>query len=67
MNDYYGENNCIHRIGTGGSCEECQGWVMVGPRVSERERIATEIERMYGPHDRRFKTAIEIADKIRKS
>lgn len=35
------------------------------PQVSAREKIATEIERMYGPHDRRFKTAIEIADAIR--
>jgi hypothetical protein len=33
--------------------------------VTEREKAATEIERMYGPHDRRFKTAIEIADKVR--
>lgn len=35
--------------------------------TSEREQIARMVERMYGPHDRRFKTAIEIADKIRKS
>lgn len=33
---------------------------------TEREKIAMEVERMYGPHDRRFKTAIEIADAIRK-
>lgn len=31
------------------------------------ESIAQTIERMYGPRDRRFKTAIEIADAIRKS
>lgn len=37
-----------------------------GLGVSEREKIATEVERMYGPHDKRFKTAIEIADAIRK-
>lgn len=37
-----------------------------GLGVSEREKIAREVERIYGPHDRRFKTAIEIADKIRK-
>lgn len=30
-----------------------------------REKIAQEVERMYGPHDRRFKTAMEIADKLR--
>ncbi len=35
------------------------------PQISEREKIATEIERMYGPHDRKFKVAIEIADRIR--
>lgn len=34
--------------------------------TSEREQIARIIERMYGPHDRKFKTAIEIADAIRK-
>lgn len=34
--------------------------------MSEREQIARTVERMYGPHDRRFKTAIEIADMIRK-
>lgn len=33
---------------------------------SEREQIARMVERMYGPHDKRFKTAIEIADTIRK-
>lgn len=35
--------------------------------TSERERIARMVECMYGPHDRKFKTAIEIADRIRKS
>lgn len=35
-------------------------------QVSAREKIAVEVERMYGPHDRRFKTAMEIADAIRK-
>lgn len=34
--------------------------------TSEREQIARMVERMYGPHDRRFKAAIEIADAIRK-
>lgn len=34
--------------------------------ISEREKIAVEVERMYGPHDRRFKTAIEIANAIRR-
>ena len=34
--------------------------------ISEREKIATEIERMYGPHDRRFKTALEIANALRR-
>lgn len=33
---------------------------------SEREQIARMVEHMYGPHDRKFKTAIEIADAIRK-
>lgn len=33
----------------------------------KREQIAQMVERMHGPHDKRFKTAIEIADKIRGS
>lgn len=35
--------------------------------ASEREQVARMVERMYGPHDKRFKTAIKIADKIRNS
>lgn len=34
---------------------------------SKHRDIAAEVERMYGPHDRRFQTAIEIADMIRNS
>lgn len=34
--------------------------------TSEREQIARMVERMYGPHDRKFKMAIEIVDRIRK-
>lgn len=33
--------------------------------VTEREQIARMVERMYGPHDRRFKTAMEIINAIR--
>lgn len=32
---------------------------------SEREKIARMVERMYGPHDRRFKIAMEIVNAIR--
>lgn len=41
---------------------------MANARIGElvsREEIATEIECMFGPHDRRFQIAIEIADRVR--
>lgn len=33
--------------------------------ASEREQIARMVESMYGPHDRRFKIAMEIVNAIR--
>lgn len=55
------------RCGASGSwaesiTEATEKWKSVGS-----ERIAQIVERMYGPHDRRFKTAIEIADAIRNN
>lgn len=49
------------------ACRDCtvQAFAVAIGESIEREKVATEIERMYGPHDRRFKTAIEIADKLR--
>lgn len=47
-------------------CLDCGALFTHSAAETEREQIARTVERMYSPHDRRFKTAIEIADAIRK-
>lgn len=47
-------------------CLDCEALFTLSASETKREQIARMVERMYGPHDRRFKTAIEIAGKIRQ-
>jgi hypothetical protein len=57
--DMHGQEMGIYRAADGKYVRYSDHERIVRELTSEREQIAQTVERMYGPHDRRFKTAIE--------